>query len=162
MSGGAGFIVSWLLLGLSAGPPLDALPEGDPSVRRLMEGIVRRVARLRETRRAAPPAAKMVLGELIDASEKLQEVAARLAERAAVIDDPLGGPEAKTIAPGEAVARDAALERLLELASALDDALAAVGSDSATRASGLLERLREDARWAQGALPARVAMETNE
>ena len=153
LTGGATFFASWLMLGLSAGPPIDALPEGDPSVRRLMDGIVRRVKMIRQTQRAAPPATQMILGDLIDACEKLQEVAAALAERAAVIEDPLGGPEAKTIPPGEAAARDEALERLLEMASALDDALAVASSDNATRASGLLERLREETQWAQGALP---------
>ena len=153
ITGTATFFSSWALLGLSAGPPISQLPEGDPGVRRLMDGIARRMERLREARKSAKPASQMILDEILEACEPLQAVAAQLAERAASIDDPLAGPEALPIGPGEAAARDAALERLLEMAAALDDALAAAEEKSGPGAEALLAQLRAETSWARGALP---------
>jgi hypothetical protein len=152
ISGSLAFALVWAVLGLGAQVPIERLPEGDPAVRRLMDGIARRVARLREKAEAAPAATRMLLEELIEAGERLRESARELADRTAVLDDPLAGPEAKTLPPMAAAARDAALGRLLEMAAALDDALAAGTSDGPS-ASALIKKLRDETEFARTALP---------
>ena len=119
--GGLTFVISWTLFGLGVGPPIDRLPDGDPAVRRLMEGIARRVARLHKRKEEAPHATQMILEDLIEGAERLREAAAKLADKAASMDDPMTHPDAG----GASTARDAAVQRLLEIAAALDDALAA-------------------------------------
>jgi hypothetical protein len=146
------FAVAWAILGLGSQCPIDRLPEGDPAVRRLMEGIARRVLRLRETAESAPAATRLLLADLIDAGDRLRDAARELADRTAVLDDPLAGPDAKTLPPMAASARDAALGRLLEMAAALDDALATAASDGPS-ASALIKRLRDETEFARTALP---------
>lgn len=145
--GGLAFVISWTLLGLGVGPPIDHLPDGDPAVRRLMEGIARRVARLQQRKEAAPQATQMILEDLIEGAERLREAAAKLADRAATMEDPMTNPEAGD----ESTARDAAVQRLLEIASALDDALAAATDVLST--SLLLKRMHEETAFASRVLP---------
>lgn len=145
--GGLAFVISWTLLGLGVGPPIDHLPDGDPAVRRLMEGIARRVARLQQRKEAAPQATQMILEDLIEGAERLREAAAKLADRAATMEDPMTNPEAGD----ESTARDAAVQRLLEIASALDDALAAATDAPST--SLLLKRMHEETAFAGRVLP---------
>jgi len=145
--GGLTFVISWTLFGLGVGPPIDRLPDGDPAVRRLMEGIARRVARLHKRKEEAPHATQMILEDLIEGAERLREAAAKLADKAAAMDDPMTSPNA-----GDAsTARDAAVQRLLEIAAALDDALAA-GAD-APSTSLLLKQMREETAFARRILP---------
>jgi len=150
--GGLAFVVSWTLFGLGVGPPIDRLPEGDPAVRRLMEGIARRVARLHQRKDQALPATQMILEEVIEAAERLREAAAKLADKAASMGDPMTNPGVADAS----TARDAAVQRLLEIASALDDALAAAADGPAT--SLLLTRMREETAFARRVLPELEAM----
>jgi hypothetical protein len=113
-----------------------------------MEGIARRVARLHQRKDESPPATQMILEDLIEGAERLREAAARLADRAASMEDPMTKPEVG----GASTARDAAVQRLLEMASALDDALAAA-TDHAPSTSLLLERMREETAFARRVLP---------
>ena len=161
LMGGLVGLLSWALLGMGAQAPIERLPEGDPAVRRLMDGIARRVARLRERADAAPQATRALLADLIEVGDRMRDSARDLADQAAALDDPLAGPEAQTLPPLAASARDAALGRLLEMAAALDDALAAAGSDAPT-ASALLKRLREETDFARKALPEIEAARTGE
>jgi hypothetical protein len=154
--GGLAFVISWTLFGLGVGPPIDQLPEGDPAVRRLMEGIARRVARLHQRKEKAPPATQMILEDLLEAAERLREAAARLADKAASMEDPLTSPEVGAVSAGAATARDAAVQRLLEIASALDDALAAAPDAPST--SLQLKRMHEETAFARRVLPELEAM----
>jgi len=155
------FAFSWALLGAGSLAPLQNLPEGDPAVRRLMDGIVRRVIRLREKREAASPAARLFLTDLIDAGERLREAALGLANEAAVIDDPLSGQSRLEPGSAEAVAaRDAALSQLLEMAASLDEALAVQPDLPST--SRLLLRLREESDFARRTLPELEAIRRGE
>jgi hypothetical protein len=146
------FAVAWAILGLGAQSPIERLPEGDPAVRRLMAGIARRVVRLRERSESAPAATRMLLADLIEAGDRLRDAARELADRAASFDDPLAGPEAKTLPPLAASARDAAMGRLLEMAAALDDALATAAPEGPSP-SALIKKLRDETEFARTALP---------
>jgi len=143
----AGLRVSWTLFGLGVGPPIDRLPEGDPAVRRLMEGIARRLARLHQRKDQALPATQMILEEVIEAAERLREAAAKLADKAASMDDPMTNP-------GVADASTARGRRRAAPAgdcSALDDALC--GGGRRPRHSLLLTRMREETAFARRVLP---------
>ena len=145
------FVLGLAMFGYGDIAPLQQLPSGDPAVRRLMDGIVRRVLKLRDRRDKAPPAQRILFDELIDAGERLRDAAAELANAAAVIDDPLAGPEVKAFDPAAIAARDAALARLLEMAASLDEALAV--RDDLPSTTALLTRLREETGFARTALP---------
>jgi hypothetical protein len=158
---GAGFglligAVSWTLAGLGEAPPLRALPAGDPAVRRLLEGIQRRTARL-EARRAELPGAQQVLyGPLLETAERLRAAALELGESAAAMPDPLAmGETGAALSAGNAAARDATVARLLEIAAALDDALATLepGNDPGPEQEQALARLKAEVEFAQAALP---------
>ena len=166
-------------LAWALGAPLRAaagLPDGDPAVRRLAAGIARRVASLRARVSSARDADRAVAAELLEAAEAVTAEAGALADRAAREEDPLlagaraataraAGVRAAAARAGEAEAsahdeaatapqgvttRDRAIDRLLEMAAALDDALAVVaGGGAGARAKGReasasLLRLRAD------------------
>ena len=145
------------------------LEEGDPAVRRLAAGIERRLTLLRERLAAAPASERMVLEGLARAAQELGRHAQALATRAAALGDPaLGsseqaGTDAPTLPHGLEAGRDRALDRLLEIAASLDDALATVGAQAQGRAQAAaqagLERLREQVRAEEGAAQ-RVAVES--
>lgn len=143
--------------------PFQQLPHGDPAVCRLLEGINRRAARLRERQAGAPEAIRFLLDELQRAALELVREAALLAERAAELPDalapltPLPGspvlPEAPTLISARKVdQRDAIIARLLEIAAALDEALAA-SSRSQESAQSALTQLRAETDFARKALP---------
>ena len=139
------------LLMMGAAAPLKDLAPGDPALTRLLQGIGRRVARLRERTAKLPAAQRMLMGELLREAVETGTLAVSLAARApaARADE----PEGETLPPG--VSRDRAASRLLEIAAALDDALAVAeqpAPDGAS-ASGALSRLREEIEFARKALP---------
>jgi hypothetical protein len=140
------------ILSLGAAPPLKDLPRGDPALRRLAQGIARRVARLRQKVETLPDAQKMILDDLLREAAETQSLAVRLAENAQPAAAAL--PEAETLPHG--TSRDRLAGRLLEIAAALDDALeiAAQPSPDAQAASGALSRLRAEIAFARQALPA--------
>jgi tRNA A-37 threonylcarbamoyl transferase component Bud32 len=148
------------------------LEEGDPAVRRLAAGIERRLSLLRDRLAAAPQSERMVLEGLAAAAQELGRHAQALSTRAAALGDPaleLGSPgssdaagtDAPTLPHGLEAGRDRALDRLLEIAASLDDALATVGVHAQGRAQAAvqveLERLREQVRAEEGV--GRVAAE---
>jgi tRNA A-37 threonylcarbamoyl transferase component Bud32 len=138
-------------LSLGAEPPIKDLPSGDPALRRLVTGIGRRVARLRDRYAALPAAQQMLLGDLLREAGATESIAIALAARAP--PERLDRPEAETLPYG--ASRDRTAGRLLEIAAALDDALAVAERptpDSAS-ATGALSRLREEIEFARMALP---------
>ncbi len=158
---GAGFglligAVSWTLAGLGEAPPLRALPAGDPGVRRLLEGILRRTARLEARRAELPGGHQVFYGPLLETAERLRAAALELGESAAAMPDPLAmGDEGAALSAGNAAARDATVARLLEIAAALDDALATLepGNDPGPEQEQALARLQAEVQFARAALP---------
>ena len=146
-----GFLPVASILSLASAPPLKDLPAGDPALRRLVQGIGRRVARLRERCAALPAPQRMLLDDLLREAGETESVAVTLAgsAAAAMIDD----PDADTLPHG--TSRDRIAARLLEIAAALDDALAVAHQPTpgGEAASGALARLREEIGFARKALP---------
>jgi serine/threonine-protein kinase len=146
----------------TARAPFADLPHGDPAVRRLLEGIVRRAARLRERQAASPEAIRFLLDDLERAAVDLVREATQLADCAAELPDalapmtPLPGapqPDAPTLISARKVdQRDGIITRLLEIAASLDEALAA-SSRSQESAQSALTHLREETEFARIALP---------
>lgn len=140
------------LLGVAAAPPLKDLPRGDPALRRLVEGIARRVACLRERASTLPEVHQQLLSDLVAESTHIEAIAAALAQGA----EPSApvSTEAETLPQGSS--RDGRASRLLDIAAALDDALAVADQPAPTvqSASGALSRLRGEIEFAQRALPA--------
>ena len=138
-------------LSLGASPPVKDLPRGDPALRRLVTGIGRRVARLAGRCAALPAAQQMLLGDLLVEARATETVALALAERAPPEAPDL--PDAETLPGG--TSRDRAKARLLEIAAALDDALAVVEQPTpdGAAASGALSRLRAEIEFARKTLP---------
>jgi hypothetical protein len=132
------------------------LEEGDPAVRRLAAGIERRLRLLRERLAAAPESRRMVLEGLSTAARDLGVQAHALAACAASLGEAAAAPgeaagaDTPTLPHGLAGGRDRALDRLLEIAAALDDALAAAGAAAHGSAEASLqvelERLRAQVR----------------
>jgi hypothetical protein len=142
------------LLSLAAAPPLRDVPRGDPALRRLVEGIARRVARLRERTKSMPKEHQMLLGDLVAESTQIEAVASALARWAepAAAAAPVSADEA-TLPQG--TSRDGRAGRLLDIAAALDDALAVTEQPTPTvqSASGALSRLRGEIEFARRAVP---------
>ena len=101
------------------------LGKGDKGVRRLARGIAARVERLRGVVGTARPASQVVLRDLVSAADGVQATADALAEKPA----------------DESAGRDRAVDELLRMAAALDQALAATGRDASAEAA-LVERLK--------------------
>jgi len=110
---GWGVLVAWLGW-FAIGPRPRPLPlqPGDTGVRRIEAGIARRIETLRGRIAGAPGPSRMLLEEMSRAADDVERAATALAESAA------GTGEHE---------RDKAVDRLLEMAAALDDALAAAG-----------------------------------
>ena len=144
-------------LGVAAAPPLRDLPAGDPALRRLVQGIARRVARLRERVAAQPAAQRMILDDLLREALHTEAVAASLMERA----QPAGPALPDAELPPHGTARDKVAGRLLEIAAALDESLAVAEQPAPdlTVASGALARLRGEIDFARQALPEVKAAE---
>jgi hypothetical protein len=136
---------------LGAAPPLRDLPRGDPALRRLVQGIARRVRALRDRAAALPAAQQMILGDLLQEAATTEALATRLAENAQPAA-PVSA-EAETLPQG--TSRDRLAGRLLEIAAALDDALAVAdqAEPDSQSASGALQRLRDEIDFARRALP---------
>ena len=139
-------------LSLGSAPPLRDVPPGDPALRRLVNGIGRRVARLRDRFVRLPPAQRMLLTDLLQEAGELELVAVTMAARVAPAA-PSDDPEARTLPQG--VSRERTAGRLLEIAAALDDALAAAVEQTpqGTSPSQALSRLRAEIEFARKALP---------
>ena len=141
------------LLMLGAAAPLKDLPPGDPALNRLLQGIGRRVAQLRERLGRLPAAQRMLLGELLHEAAETEKAALSLSTRLPPSAPAGDDPDAATLPQG--TSRDQTASRLLEIAAALDDALAVAeqpAPDAAAR-SGALARLREEIEFARKALP---------
>jgi hypothetical protein len=143
--------------------PFRDLPCGDPALWRIFQGIRGRLDALRARVRKGAPAEQMLTADLIDAAAQTEAAARQLTEQLAALPDafaPATHAEAATLPHGfasSAVARDRGVARLLAVAGALDDALAAVETDPAPglrRASQALRSLDEELAFARGALAA--------
>ena len=145
----------WLGLVARAKAPFRELPEGDPNVRRLLEGISRRAARLRDDLQRQPKAVQALLADLERAVGDLVSEAHGLGERAARL--PPDDDDAPTLVPGRTplfMERDALIARLLEIAATLDETLATVAeAREPAHVSGALKRLREELEFVRSALP---------
>src|SRR5882672_4195963 len=98
-------------LSLGSAPPLRDVPPGDPALRRLVTGIGRRVARLRDRFVRLPPAQRMLLTDLLHEAGELERVAVTLAARVAPASGADDVPEARTLPQG--VSREKTASRLL-------------------------------------------------
>ncbi|MBS2022159.1 MAG: serine/threonine protein kinase [Deltaproteobacteria bacterium] len=162
LSGVAAFLsglLVWGLLGMGEAPPFRSLPEGDRGVRRLVDGIARRITRLKARAENASSLHQPLLAELVETAERMQESVTGLADVAAVLPDDMSAasPVDQTIPHGTSRARDAAVTRLLEVAAALDEAWLVLdhpGGDLSVH-SKLLSRLREETELARSGLPTR-------
>jgi hypothetical protein len=165
-----GFAGATAVAALLGGPEADTrlLEEGDPAVRRLAAGIERRLGLLQARLAAAPESRRMVLAGLAAAARDLGQQARGLAARAASLTEmapaqlEAAGAEVPTLPHGLATSRDHALDRLLEIAAALDDALAAADAaegpaDSAAQVE--LGRLRAQVRAEEPGAGQRVVPE---
>ena len=143
-------LLARLLLSLERPAPHE-MPEGDANVRRLQRGIAQRVQRLRKAAEDAQPASQAVLADLAQAARGMLDAADQLADRAATAVDPLSArAEAVTLPPHAGADRDAAVDELLRMAAALDEAVAA--ADGPRPPDEALDRLRAHAA-APGATP---------
>ena len=113
--------------------PLPLSASADPSLARLVAGIERRLETLTARLKALPEARRGFLADLAAAAQGTAQDVGRAVERLATLPDPdLPGqslteaPTAPTGTPRPTDSRDAEVQRLLALAAALDDALAAV------------------------------------
>lgn len=155
LSGAFAALATWAFAGMGEAPPFRELPAGDRAVRRLMDGIARRVERIRAHASLAGPRRELV-EELAATAERMRASAAALADGAAAVPDALSDDAAAdTLPPGAFLERDAAVARLLEVAAALDEAWAQVElpSGDLSRQSQLLRRLEEETAFARRALP---------
>jgi hypothetical protein len=154
-------LVAWTMAGMGIAAPLRALPPGDVQVRRLMDGILRRVRHIGERVRVSTPAQRPLMDELAASARRLEAAAQELADGAAGIPDPLVEAAAASLSlPAQAAAtRDATVSRLLEIAGALDETLAALGplGGAPSAPVSTLARLREETSFAEAALPALAA-----
>jgi hypothetical protein len=131
----AGYLLSWGLRPPPSKAPLVGLPGQDSTMARLADGIARRAERLRKGKQDLPAAHQAAVDELVRAAND----ATGLARQATAEAPPDSGPALH--------AMDLLTSRLLQIATALDDALAQEGADSV-----VLRRLKEDADAAQKAL----------
>ena len=98
----------------------------------------------------------MLYGPLLETAERLRAAAMELGDSAAAMPDPLAmGDSEALLSAGNAAARDATVARLLEIAAALDDALATLepGSDTGPEQAQALARLNAEVEFARAALP---------
>ena len=149
---------------LNAKAPFSSLPEGDPAVLRLLDGIRRRATRLRDQATASPQAARMLTDELLHASHAMVAEATKLAAQAAVLQDPLTPLPGMALASGAQEAetgrdRDRLISQLLEMAAALDDAIAATSiAAREDQVAPALARVREETAFARRVLPDSLAL----
>ena len=135
-----GGLTTWGRRGLLRG-----LPEGDPGLLQLLQGIERRLALLTERARQRPQADQ----GLLEAAGAAAQVARRIA-RAPVTDELAS--EAVTLEPGAPPPRDAVAQELLRVTAALDEALAvqnAAPPPALEAASAALRLLRDQIEQAR-------------
>ena len=144
----AGYLLSWGLPPLSRDAPISGLPRHDSGMRRLAEGIHRRAGRLRERAPSLPGPQQAVLAGLLQAADDATGLAQEFAEAHA---SPV--PGAQPLPSGAVRALETLTSRLLEIATALDDALVLAEDPAA------LSRLREGVAAASAAIP-RLLTET--
>ncbi|MFN2550226.1 MAG: serine/threonine-protein kinase [Myxococcales bacterium] len=135
----AGYVLSWGLRPPPSKAPLVGLPGQDSSMARLADGIARRAERLRRGKDELPESHRQAVDELVRAAGD----ATGLARKATAETAPDSGPALHQM--------DLLTSRLLEIATALDDALAAAEVREGTE-SVVLRRLKQDAEVAQQAL----------
>ena len=135
----AGYVLSWGLRPPPSKAPLVGLPGQDSSMARLADGISRRAERLRRGKLDLPESHQQAVDELVQAAGD----ATGLARKATAELPPDSGAALH--------AMDLLTSRLLEIATALDDALAAAEVREGTE-SVVLRRLKQDAAVAQHAL----------
>ncbi len=129
----AGYLLSWGFPPLAEEAPLSALPQRESGMSRLADGLHRRAERVAEQRKtrgeALPQAHQQLLSQLLRVADDAAELALRFA-------------------PGEQRSMEALTSRLLEIATALDDALVVAEDPQA------LQRLQAGVTAAQHALAA--------
>jgi hypothetical protein len=135
----AGYLLSWGLRPPPSKAPLVGLPGQDSSMARLADGIARRAERLRRGKGELPESHRPAVDELV----RVAGDATGLARKATAEAAPDSGPALHQM--------DLLTSRLLQIATALDDALAAAEVREGTE-SAVLRRLEHDAEAAQQAL----------
>lgn len=145
LGAGIGYVFSWGLRPPASAAPLTGLPAQDSSVARLAGGIARRAARLKLDRANFSDEEQKLLDHLTQAADEASELARRYSTTPAEV----------TTEAGELGQLDKVTNRLLEIATALDDALSVSAAGSQSRA---LRRLRDDVTAAEQALPELKAM----
>jgi len=157
-------VEAWLLIGAAVGylcswgfqpgadqAPLSGFPAQDSGMARLADGIARRVERLKDRGRQLPESHQKVLADLMAAAHESATLARQFSQTTPVPEAAPSDADAPTLPPGALRALELLTHRLLEIATALDDALAI--ADRKSSSSGVLERLAQDAALAQHALP---------
>jgi molecular chaperone GrpE (heat shock protein) len=143
-----GYVLSWGLRPPASAAPLTGRPGEDSSMARLADGISRRAARLQKDRRELSAEEQLLVDDLVRAAAD----AAGLARRFTVSSEEAHDSSLRTL--------DMLTGRLLEIATALDDALAAARErEAAGSQSAVVRRLREDLEVAHQALPELKALE---
>jgi hypothetical protein len=135
-----------LMLSGGAGPLLTDLPEGDPALLRLADGVRRRAARIEERAKALTAPQQLVAADLLAATRDLAAAAQALLKRARA----QSGDD-----PERADSREAAVARLTEMGASLDDVLAQLDASSGedARAAEAMRRLRDELLFVQRAMP---------
>jgi hypothetical protein len=141
-----GYVFSWGLRPPASAAPLTGKPGQDSSMARLADGISRRTARLQLGKQELPPEQRQLVDDLVRAAGD----AAGLAQR-------FTGPVVAETS-GELRTLDTVTARLLQIATALDDALAAADTPAGSE-SAVVRRLRDDVRVAQDVLPELRALD---
>ena len=142
LAAAAGYVLSWGLRPAPSSAPLAGLPGHDSSMARLADGISRRAARLQQDNENKSGEQQRLVGDLLRAAEEAADLARGFTCHPPPEDVPGSAAALKAL--------DLLTGRLLEIAAALDDALAAsqVGSQSA-----VVRRLREGVQLAQHEMP---------
>jgi hypothetical protein len=146
----AGYVLSWGFQPGAGQAPLSGFPAQDSGMARLADGIARRVERLKDRGRQLPESHQKVLADLMAAAHESATLARQFSQTTPVPEPSQSADDAPTLPPGALRALELLTHRLLEIATALDDALAI--ADRRGESSGVLKRLAEDAALSQIAL----------
>ncbi len=137
-----GYALSWGLRPPASAAPLAGRPGQDSSMARLADGISRRAARLEQGKESLPAEQKKLVDDLVRSAA---DAASLARSHTAQPDETDSSAALRTL--------DMLTGRLLEIATALDDALAASESrDPSGSESAVVRRLRDDAQVAKDAL----------
>ncbi len=113
---------------------------------RLADGISRRTAKLQQGKQELPPEQRQLIDDLVRAAGD----AAGLAQRFSGVESADASVALRTL--------DLVTARLLQIATALDDALATADAPAGSE-SAVVRRLRDDVRVAQDVLPELRALD---